>query len=215
MSGVIDIIRRVAEQETLRQRGPVLATVSAVFPHGAKDDDHNYAASVRLKHDDLELPRVPIAVPHVGVAAPPRVGDLVLVAFLDGELNQPLIIGRFYHADDRPPLHGENEVLFEHRVADGTLNHLRFAADGSVILQRDVGKPEDNSKAKTSLRIDGASGDLEIKVGDKITLTLSGDAVTLSSKTLSVSADVEITGDLTVKKGANSTKISGNVIEGT
>ena len=215
MSGVIDIIRRVAEQETLRQRGPVLAVVSAVFPHGAKDDDHNHAASVRLKHDDLELPRVPIAVPHVGVAAPPRVGDLVLVAFLDGDLNQPLIIGRFYHADDRPPLHKENEVLFEHRVADGTLNHLRFAADGSVILQRDVGKPEDNSKAKTSLRIDGASGDLEIKVGDKITLTLSGDAVTLSSKTLSVSADVEIKGDLTVKKGANSTKISGNVIEGT
>ena len=215
MSGVLDIVRRVAEQESLRQRGPVLAVVTRVFPHTDADDENNYEASVRLKHDDLELPRVPLMAPHIGVAAPPRVDDLVLVAFVDGDLNQPLIVGRFYHADDRPPLHKEDEVLFEHRVADGTINHLRFAADGSVFLQRDVGKPEDNSEAQTGLRIDGASGDLEIKVGDQITLTLSGDTITVSSKTVSIAADVEIDGDLTVKKGAHSTKISGNVVEGT
>src|SRR4051794_29122093 len=103
-------MRDVAAQELLRQRPPVLATVTAVFPHTGKDDDNNYAASVRLKHDDLELPHVPLLASHIGIAAPPRVGDLVLVTFVDGDLNQPLITGRFYHADDRPPLHREGEV---------------------------------------------------------------------------------------------------------
>ena len=63
-------------------------------------------------------------------------------------LNQPLVVGRFYHADDRPPLHHDGEVLFEHRVPDGTLNQLRFTDDGSIFIQRDVTKPEDNTEAK-------------------------------------------------------------------
>jgi phage baseplate assembly protein gpV len=214
VSGVIDIIRDVAAQELLHQRAPVLATVTEVFAHTEKNDDNNYAASVRLKHDDLELPQVPLLAPHIGVAAPPRVGDLVLVTFVDGDLNQPLITGRFYHADDRPPLHQEDEVLFEHRVPDGTLNHLRFTKDGDIYLQRDVAKPKDNSEAKSSVSLKN-NGDIVITVGgDKIKLTLSGDAVTLECKTVSVKADVTIEGDLTVKNAAHSTKISGNTVEG-
>lgn len=174
MSRIIEVIRRVAQQEMASNRGSLLGIVTTVYPHQSEDDDNNYEANVRLKHEDLELRRVPIAIGHVGVAAPPRVGDLVLVQFLNGDPNQPLVSGRFYHADERPPLHKEDEILFEHRVSlDGTLNHLRFAEDGTIFLQRDVTKPEDNSEAKTSIKVD-KSGAVEIKAG-KIAVTLTHD----------------------------------------
>ncbi len=246
MSDLIDVIRRVVQQELAQQRGSLLGVVTAVFPHEDKDDDNNYEADVRLKHEDLELRKVPIAVGHIGIAAPPRVDDLVLVQFVNGDLNQPLILGRFYHADDRPPLHHEDEILFEQRVAaDGTLNQLRFTNDGTIFLQRDVTKPEDNSEAKASLKIDGSSGTIEIKPandrkswihvdggngdiqiqsGEKIVITLTHDGnlqITADSKPIGVKCskitiegDMDVKGDVTVIKGANSTKISGHEITG-
>lgn len=217
MEGLLDIVRRVVDQELTRVRGNLLGVVSAVHAHTDGDDSNNHEADVKLKHLDLELTRVPIAVPHVGAVAPPRVGDLVLVQFIDGDLNQPVLAGRFYHADDRPPIHQEDEVLFEHRVPDGTRNQLKFAADGSIFLQRDVTK-DDNSEAKTSLRIAGDSGDLEIKLGDsmvvtlkhgsKIEITADNMPIDLKCKTLTVS------GDLVVSNGATKTTISGNSIKG-
>ncbi|HKP87318.1 MAG TPA: phage baseplate assembly protein V [Blastocatellia bacterium] len=230
MSSVLEIVRKVVAQELARRRSTSLGVVSAVFAHTANDDENNYEANVKLKHEDLELRKVPLAVSHVGFVAPPRVGDLVLVEFVNGDLNQPIIAGRFYHADERPPLHKEEEVLFEHRIAD-KLNHLRFAADGSIFLQREVKKPEDNSEAKTSIRIDGASGDLEIKVGDKLTVTLKegseiqitadGKPVNLKCSEMKVEGKMNVTGDVTIdgvltaSSGGTKTKITGSTIEGS
>jgi len=232
MTGMVEIIQRVVRQELARRRTSLLGVVTAVYAHTATDDDNNYEVDLRLKHEDLELRKVPLAVPHVAVAAPARVGDLVLVQFVDGDLNQPLVAGRFYHADERPPLHREGEVLFEQRVPDGTLNHLRFTDDGTIYLQRDVTKPADNSEAKTSVRIDGASGDVLIRAGDKIVVELKHDTellitcdgkpltikcdslkVTCDSK-LTVQGDVEVDGDLKVSGAGGSTTISGHEIKG-
>jgi phage baseplate assembly protein gpV len=217
MSRLLEIIRSVVHQELAQQRSSLLGVVTTVFPHTAADDDFNYEANVQLKHEALELRKVPLAVNHVGVATPPRVGDLVLVQFINGDLNQPVITGRFYHADERPPLHQEDDLLFEQRVPDGTLNQLRFTADGTIYLQRDVTKPEDNSEAKTSLKIDGDSGDLEIKSGE-ISIVITNDTdiqITAEGKPIDVTCDtLTINGDLVVSNGTNRTTISGNVITG-
>lgn len=214
MDGLLEIVRRVVAHELARQRGAQLAVVTAVHAHASADDSNNHEADVRLKHQDLELTRVPIAVPHVGAAAPPRVGDLVLVQFIEGDLNQPVLTGRFYHADDAPPLHDEDDVLFEHRVPDGTRNQLRFAADGSLYLQRDVTK-DDHSEAKTRLKIAGDTGDLEIRLGDGLVVTLKHDdhTLTIECDKLKVVGNVDITGDLVVGQGPKTT-ISGNRITG-
>ena len=215
MSAILELVRRVVEQEMAQTRSSLLGVVSTVFPHTSKDDANNYEVNVKLKYEDLELRRVPLAVSHVGVAAPPRTGDLVLVQFIDGDLNQPVVTGRFYHADERPPLHNENEILFEQRVSN-TLNHLRFASDGSIFLQRDVTKPEDNSAAKTSIHIDGKSGDLTITVKDKIKLSLKADgSAEFKCDKLTVSGNVEIDGDLVVSSSSGKTTISGNTIGGS
>jgi hypothetical protein len=217
MSEFLELVRKVVAQEMARYRGSALGVVSTVFAHTAKNDNNNFEVDVKLKHEDLELRRAPVAVGHIGAAAPPRPGDLVLVEFIDGDLNQPVVTGRFYHAGDQPPLHKDNEVLFEHRVSN-KLNQLRFAADGSIFLQRDVTKPEDNSKAQTSIRIDGANGNLEVKVGDGITLTITSNDVLLASSGKAVKikcGTLTVEGDLAVTDGANTTTISGNKIGGS
>jgi len=224
VSRIVELIRRVVLEELARNRGSLLGVVTTVYPHEAEDDENNYEANVRLKHEDLELRRVPIAIGHVGVAAPPRAGDLVLVQFLNGDSNQPLVTGRFYHADERPPLHKEDEILFEHRVADDTLNHLRFSSDGSIFLQRDVTKPEDNSEAKASIKVDGASGDIEIKAAETIVILMKNDGeiqvtaedkpINISASRMTVTGDVDINGDLKVANNSGSITISGHEITG-
>lgn len=231
MSRIIEVVRRVVLEELARNRGSLLGVVTAVFAHGAEDDGNNYEANVRLKHEDLELRRVPITIGHVGIAAPPRVGDLVLVQFVNGDANQPLVTGRFYHADEQPPLHREDEVLLEHRLTDGTLNHLRFASDGSIYLQRDVTKPEDNTEAKTSVKVE-PSGTVEIKVGQEITVRLGVgeevrivadglpvavqcDTITMTATKTTVEGDLEVVdGELKVSGDGHTTTISGNEITG-
>jgi phage baseplate assembly protein gpV len=225
---MIEIIQRVVRQELARSRTSLLGVVTAVFPHEGGDDQNNYEASVQLKHEDLELRKVPIAVDHVGMAVPPRVDDLVLVQFIAGDLNQPVITGRFYHADERPPLHKADEIMFEHRVSDDTINQLRFAADGAIYLQRKVSKPEDNSAAEATITID-ADGNITILSGEKISITLTKDdtielvadgkpisvkcdELTLDGK-LTITKDVAIQGQLKVGTGP-STTIKGNEITG-
>lgn len=134
MSELIDMMRRVVREELALRRGPRLATITNMHVHQSDDDTVNYEADVRFKHDGLEVPQVPIAVTHVGFVAPPRVGDLVLVEFLDNDIQQPFITGRFYHDQERPPLYREDDVLFEHRLPDGSINQLRLANDGNIFF---------------------------------------------------------------------------------
>jgi len=199
-NGLLSIIQRVVQEELARQRTTLLGVVTAIFPHEGEDDENNYEVNVRLKHEDLELRKVPMAVSYIGLAIPPREGDLVLVHFLNGDLNQPVINGRFYHADERPPLHKADELLFEQRLPDDTFNHLRLAADGSIIIQRNVTKREDNSEAKAGIKID-PDGNIEIKTGDKAVLAISEDGnLTFDCEKLTINGDVEISKTLKVAK---------------
>lgn len=205
MTRLLDLIRLAVRKEMERVRSPLLGVVTGVFPHEADSDEHNYEASVRLKHEDLELQKVPIMVDHAGAAAPPREGDLVLVEFVNGDLHQPVLLGRFYHEDDRVPLHRENEVLFEHRLSDGTVNHLRFADDGTIYLQREVTNLDDNSEATATIKIE--------KNGD-IVILADGKKVDITCSKVTVNGDMDVMGDLKVDSGSGSTTISGHEVTG-
>jgi phage baseplate assembly protein gpV len=220
MNELLDLVRRTVREELARRRGPLLAIVTALTTHESDGDTANYEADVRLKHDGLEIAQVPIAVPHIGVAAPPRVGDLVVVEFLDDDIQQPMVTGRFYHDQERAPLFKQDDILFEHRVPDGTVNHLRFASDGSIFMQRDVKKREDNSDFLAGIRID-PQGLIEIKTGDDIVIALDqpngkisvlckGKPVELTCDKLTVDADVEIKKTLTVE-GDGTIKGTGKI----
>jgi phage baseplate assembly protein gpV len=220
-TGTIDIMRRVARAELATRRGCRLAVVTATHPHEAEDDENNYEVDVRLKHEDLELHRVPVCTTIPGFVASPRVDDLVLLDFLDGDLAQPLVIACLYHAAEHPPIYADGELVIEHRAPDDTLNQLRFAADGSIQLQREVTKT-DHSEATARILLD-PDGTIRITVKDKITFTLAEDGITLESPNvpvsvecdgLTVKADLTVQGDLKVEGAGGSTTISGHEITG-
>ncbi|MFI9379621.1 phage baseplate assembly protein V [Kutzneria sp. NPDC052558] len=188
-------MRGVARAELATRRGSRLAVVTATHPHSDDGDENNYEVDVRLKHEPLDLTRVPIVVAYLGFAATPKVGDLVLVEFLGGDPAQPVVVGCLYHSAERPPRYDDGEIVLAQRLPDGGDNELRFAKDGTV----------------------------RVKVGDKITLTLAADGITLSApdvpvkiecQELDVKGDTTIQGDLVVKGGGGSTTISGHQITG-
>jgi len=50
---------------------------------------------------------------HIGLSNPLHVGDLVLVTFINGDINSPVILGRLYNDQDRPPLSKQEEVIYK------------------------------------------------------------------------------------------------------
>jgi hypothetical protein len=219
---LLDLVRRVVREELSGLRTTALAVVTATHPHTADDDDNNYEVSVRVKHSDLELRRVPLATDGIGLAAAPAVGDLVLVQYVDADVNLPVVLGRFYSDGARPPRHDDGEIVLEQRLGDGTRNQLTFHADGSISLRRDV--TDDDSDAAAALTLSG-SGDLTLAAGsairvrllndDSMELVADGKQVTVTCDAVQVSGDVRIEGELTVGSSSNGTTISGNTITGT
>jgi phage baseplate assembly protein gpV len=114
MSTLVGIIQQIIRQELRGLRVTELAIVerNGLHPHADESDKGNYACDVRLKNNGLVLKQVPVATGRIGTAAIPNEGDLVLLTFDHGDVHQPIIIGRLYNDEDRPPLNQAHEVIF-------------------------------------------------------------------------------------------------------
>lgn len=165
-------------------RLPELAVVQEIHPHADAGDDDNHACTVRLRDTDLVLARVPVAVARKGMAAIPDVGDLVLVQFLGGEANAPVITGSFYNDEDRPPVSAEGEAVLRLPLdaGEGEGVELRLGSAEAAAALLALG---------SSLRIDLRDDDPVVVIdvgGGKATLKIESDGtVTLaSSKALKI-----------------------------
>ncbi len=127
MSTIVDTIQAIIQQELRRVRIAELGIVMAVYSHSAANDDDNYGCDVQLKNSNLLLKRVPIATNHIGTAAIPYVGDLVLLNFDQGNVNQPIIVGRLYNDTDRPPLNNPYEIISRIPLAETDEKTIRSA----------------------------------------------------------------------------------------
>ncbi len=110
---IVEVIRKVAEGEVRKVHFVELGIVTSVFPHSSSGDKDNYECNVRLRDKDVELRKVLVATGHIGFAHIPHVGDLVLVTFINGDINSPVIIGRLYNDEDRPPTSKEEEIIYK------------------------------------------------------------------------------------------------------
>ena len=127
MSTIVSTIQEIIRQELRSVRVAELGVVEVVFPHSSGGDSDNYACDVRLKNSGLLLKRVPIATGHIGTVAIPNQGDLVLLTFDKGDVNQPIVIGRLYNDADRPPLNNPNEVIFRLPLAEADNKTVKAA----------------------------------------------------------------------------------------
>ncbi|MCB0100128.1 MAG: hypothetical protein KDE46_30560, partial [Caldilineaceae bacterium] len=140
---IVNTLQEIIRHEMRNLRIAELGLVEAVYPHSASGDGDNYGCDVRLKNSGLLLKRVPVATSHIGTAAIPNIDDLVLLAFDQGDVNQPIIIGRLYNDEDRPPLNKPDEVIFRLPLAqpdDKTIkaairNHQDQAEPREMIIE--------------------------------------------------------------------------------
>ncbi len=222
MSTIINTIQEIIRQEMRRLRVADMGLVEEVYPHSADDNNDNYGCDVRLKNSGLLLKRVPLTIGHIGTAAIPNKGDLVLLAFDKGDVNQPIIIGRLYNEKQRPPLNNPDEVIFRLPLAaadDKTIkaairNHQSDSPPREIIFEmppkitvRVTDGTVRATAGKTEMKLDqpgGSGGTVTIFAGStKITMNQDGDVTVEAAADMSLEAK----GDLSIK--ALNVKIEG------
>ena len=176
MSDLYDSIRQIVREELRQQRFAELAVVQEQHPHADDGDNDNYSCTLVMRDSGIVLKRVPVMVMRKGAASVPDVGDLVLVQFLNGDINAPVIVGSLYNDEDRPPANSSGQAVFQ----------LPLGGGGIELLV--------DSEETTSV---------ELKVGSAVTLTLIDDDPVITIDVDSGKAKLEISrdGSLTLESG--------------
>jgi phage baseplate assembly protein gpV len=222
LSTIVHTIQEIVRHEMRRLRVTELGIVEAVYPHSAGGDDDNYGCDVRLKNSGLLLKRVPVLTGHIGSAAIPNVGDLVLLAFDKGDVNQPVLLGRLYNEKARPPLNNPDELIFrlplaaaDDKTLKAAIRNLKGNSPPREILVEmppkiTVRVTDGTVRAtagKTEMKLDqpeGGGGTVTVLAGrTKITMNQDGDVVVEAAGSMSLKAN----GDLSLQ-GTN-IKIKG------
>ena len=203
MNSFVTIMKKVAAHEAQKMHTNELGIVTSVFPHKADSDKENYQCSVKLKNkkqadgSDFELRRVPIATQHIGLANIPNVGDLVILGFISGDINAPVILGRLYNDEDLPPKNDAGQLVLENldsitlTLKSGT--KIEIDADGNVSIDA-AGDVKINGGSKGAARKDDAV-EVTIPAGTFIT-TVAGSATGTPNP-----APVKVQGKITASSG--------------
>jgi uncharacterized protein involved in type VI secretion and phage assembly len=210
MMNAVEVIKKIAEDEARKLHLLELGVVTSIFPHAGESDRDNYECNVRLKNRDLELRKIPIATSHIGLVQVPNVGDLVVLGFVGGNINAPIVLGRLYNDEDRPPVNDAGEIVY--KSPDSKKNgvrrlNLELPNGIALTITDDEFKAEIGSSVVT-IRTDGAvtiDSNAGITIRATGDMALSGANVTIESRqalelkagttgTLKASATLDISG---------------------
>jgi hypothetical protein len=192
-----DTIRRIVADELEARYTAELAVVHSTHPHAEASDDDNHACTVALRDSGIVLERVPVVTPRSGVVAIPAVGDLVLVQFLGGSVNAPVIVGNLHSDARRPPPSVEGRVVW-HLPADaddGDATHLELASGDERALTLRLG-------SGLTVRLRDGDPAVEIDVGGNASVAIANDGtiafesqgdVTLKGMSISIEAQAGLT----------------------
>jgi phage baseplate assembly protein gpV len=215
-AALYDSIARIARHAAAARAIASAGKVTEIFPADGEPPDH--AVSVELRDSGLILPRVPVAVGALGFAAIPAVGELVIVVFLDGDTNAPVVVGRLYHPDLNPPRHADGQVVLALPPGsdDPKVKLQIVASEPSLLLTLPNDVAIECADQRTEVRVgelrvtlDGAGGgSAEVAAGStKITLAKDGDITFTTGGTMKIDAAVVDIG------GSTKVKIAGTEVE--
>jgi uncharacterized protein involved in type VI secretion and phage assembly len=210
MSTFVGVMSEVARRELAAHRSLALGVVTEAFSNSGGGGDHHLDCHVRLHGSGLVLQHVPVAVARPGLSALPRIGDLVVLGFLDGDVNGPVLLGTLHAADVPSPDAEPAEVVYQ--VPD----------EGGDVRRLEITLPNDNKLTvkDDTVTVDMGGTKLVIESGGDITLEAQGDIALKASGNLSLEAqgnvEMKASGNATVEAGGQATlKGSMTSIAGT
>jgi phage baseplate assembly protein gpV len=142
---ILSILQKIAVLEAEKIYTTELGEVTAILPHASDGDKDNYQCSVKVKNrktadgSDFELRKVPVATGHIGFASIPDVGDQVLIQFIGGDMNAPVITGRLYNESDTPPVNDKKQIVLDRmesiRITMNDDTNIEIDKDGNVKIK--------------------------------------------------------------------------------
>jgi hypothetical protein len=169
MGILADFVKRIVRQELQGIRLTERAMVTAIHSGLSDGDRVDYACDVRLEEGDLVLENVPIATQRLGTVALPNPDDWVLLAFEQGNLDQPIIIGRLYDGENRAPPSDPDQLIFR----------LPLAGDDDASILAVVRSIQADTPSR-EIRVD-MSPNIRLRIVDGTVRVVAGEtAVTLS-----------------------------------
>jgi type VI secretion system secreted protein VgrG len=160
--------------------------------------DENSSCWIRVSH--------PLAGKGWGSVSTPRIDQEVIVDFLEGDPDQPIITGRVYNAECQPPFgfpagavssgvkssthkgSGYNEMSM-----DDTAGKEKITIHGQYDMNTAVGNNQTNSVAVDQTEDVGAKREVSIGASDKVTIGANRDTSIGAKHTLSVGGDEKVT----------------------
>ncbi len=192
---LFESIQEIVRDELGRLRTAELATVQTQHPHASSGDSDNYACTVVLRDSGIVLGHVPVLTGVIGGASIPAVGELVLVQFVNGDINHPVIAGRLYDDQNRPPQNDASQAILELPLAGGGV-HVELDGNSPPKLILKIGssielKIQDDDPAVV---VDvGGSGTLKIAKDGAVTIKTSGDLKLEAGGNIDIEAQSQLT----------------------
>jgi phage baseplate assembly protein gpV len=191
MSDIIATLRAIIREELSRYRGTELGIVTQVFPRDSSAADNNHQVNVRLRASGVELQHAPVVVGRSGFSVLPVSGDLVVISFVDGDINAPIVLGAVYDSDSQPPVGEAAEILYqpsEDQDSSTRRVYIELPSGSKLTLDDDTLHLETGGTELTIER----DGDVTIKSAAKLTLQAQGDISIEASGNLSLSAQQDL-----------------------
>jgi phage baseplate assembly protein gpV len=193
MNDLFETLRKLVRDELSKARSSELALVQEVFT----GSDGPYEASVVLRDSALVLEHVPLLTWRKGLASVPDVGDLVLVQFVGGDLNRPVIVGSLYNDEQPAPENAEKQMVLHLPAAASNDEALRVvvseASPAGVKLTLGSALELTLSDDDPVVKIDvGGNASVSIERSGAVTLESKGDLTLKGSANVSIEAGAEL-----------------------
>lgn len=168
------MIRAIVADELSRRATPQLGVVTAVHSRDSDSSDNNHQVNVRVPAAGVELQRVPVAVDRSGRSCLPRIDDLVVLLFVDGDMQGPVVVGTVYDSATRPPVAKPAENVYEspddeesgiRRFAAKLPSGVEIVLDDSLLTM---------TMGSTEIVVE-ADGDVTVKSAGKLTIEAQSD----------------------------------------
>jgi uncharacterized protein involved in type VI secretion and phage assembly len=152
----------------------------------------------------VELREVPFATQFIGLAGIPKIGDLVILIFVNGDINAPIVVGRLYNDEDRPPINNPEEIVYVPPYkTNSQARRIYLEFPQGMILK--ITDEEVDVKAGDTKVIIARNGDVTIESKANVIVMAEGDASLKSKGNLVIAGDtvkIESKKDMNLNSGS-------------